>query len=316
MPRQPLSSLLPCLVTACALLLGGCDSSSRSDTMVSAAVPPRPGDDVATGHSGGRPEKARSWSDPLRFTYYGLPRRDPLLPHPIQLFNDGYVVGYDMARHLPLWASYRLFDGTGPAGEEERRHEGGPDRDARLGDNAPALEASGRDREVPPWMTLVPREPIAACYGANAGAETELNSDVVPMAPPVGWHRLQALDRAYAQRFHELWVLTGPLLRTPGGTDPGVTGLWKIQVVVDNGKTLTQAFLLPADEPQPSREHPLDLASHLTTVAAITERTGLSFFPDLHDQENQTRRQVLTMAPTSLWPTGGEATALTEDDRR
>ncbi len=240
----------------------------------------------------------RSWTDPLRFAYYGYPRRDGLGDAPTLLFNDGYVVGYDMSRHLPLWATYRLYVG-GHREETARESErGAPSADSRLGP-APRVDEKER-REPPPWMSVVPRAPLAELYGERAGDETRLSSDALFMSAPAGWDAQESRERSWVREAKELWVACGPLFATADPKDPSLVGGWRVEVRVVEGQTVAQAFLLPNTSPEQERarrEQGVDLEGMRVTVETVTRRTGLTFFPDLHDTDRTTRHQVLTWMP-------------------
>ncbi len=315
LPRRCLASAQ--LLTGLIAVLSLASCSDNEDTSVTRHAPPMeaPASDVITG-SGGQASGLRSWSDPLRFCYMGLPLLPPTQAQPVILYNDGYVVGYDMARHLPLWACYRLYAAGKPAGEESRSEAPAtPSADARLVPQPPAPQSDDRhrDRDVPPWFTLVPAEPLAACYGAHAGSEAILNSDALTLTPPPGWFELSRLETAYAQNHHEVWVLTGPLLHAAGPGENAIAGMWKIQVVVADGKTQVQAFILPAGAPDSERhrEHPIDLSTLLTSIDAISARTGLSFMPDLHPTDRQSHDAVTSFVPGDLWDGASAAPAKT-----
>ncbi len=311
--RPTRSTARPLLAATCAavgvgILLCGCGSQEPTSTTRHEPTEIH-GEYIAHTGSSARPQGERSWTDPLRFTYYGLPRRDGVGAAPTALFNDGYVVGYDMERKLPLWASWRLYAG-GKAEDSERERErerGVPRADDRLGP-APAVPEHER-REPPPWLGLAPHDPLAALYGNRAGEETRLSSDALFMTPPAGWAELEERERAWARSARELWVLDGPLFATADPKDLTLVGGWRIEVRVSDGQTKAQAFLLPNASKQEERErrdHPIDLASLQVTIETVTRRTGLTFFPDLHDTDRTTRHQVLTVMPLGPWPMAGD----------
>jgi hypothetical protein len=302
-----MSASLRFVVPALALLpLVGCAqrdvvaAPTASQTTASTARP-----DVGMGHdaapvapreNGDRPE-----TDPLRFSYYGLPRTDPSAPPLTILFNHGYVVGYDDAHHRTVWVAYRLSRvATPPA-----RHRYGPANppmpagivaDARVtAPTLPPVPAGAKDHAWSPW-TYAPAGGIAASYGPVAGDETRLGTDVLPfdLQPGDPWLAVAGAEDSYARTYGELWVMTGPV--GEGGA------AWKIEVTIQHGRTAVQAFLFP-------HQGAVDPATCLTTAAVISARTGLEFFSDFHDLDHDRREIFAHQRRRGVWAGGAPAVA-------
>ncbi|MBA3709287.1 MAG: DNA/RNA non-specific endonuclease [Planctomycetes bacterium] len=324
-PRSAVSFRTLGLTTLIAGSLGlpGCGDSQRQATV----RPQPPIDDWAysidTG-VGGRPDTTRPMSDPLRLTYYGLPVSNPLAePAPVQLFNSGYAVGYDAATKTPIWASYRLFAGagSGPAAKgavspiPDERVVAVPPVDEAAKANQPKGQGDyGKNSQFQARL-LVPSAPIAGNYGEDAGHQTQLSSNVVPVRMSTGgdvWDQITDLESRYASAYDELWVLAGPLPGTDQTLPSGAAiseGFWKIHVTVRKGRTRIQAFIVPQPAAEKNAQQKTDLADYLVSVAEIEQKTGLSFFPDCHDIDGDTAELRRIQVPEGLWATERETTA-------
>jgi len=262
--------------------------------------------DISVTGFAGRPTADRTGNDPLRFSYYGLPLRDGLATPPVVLYNTGYVVGYDAAHRMPLWTCYRLSNHDHATADGVQEIEKSAiDPDPRLGSNQPVSGDS--DKKDRAWLPLAPPRAILSSYGAQAGKECLLDSNYLPCAMPPGWQELRSAEQAYANANDELWVMAGPVFKD-GSADAPITDLWTIEVVVQRCNTVCQAFIVPLaaeDSRQGSRS--VDLTAMLTTVAAISAQTGLTFMPNLPDAGMRTRTMVLNQPPGNVWPSGVSA---------
>ncbi len=310
---------LATLALAVACTFSGCDEREPSTTFKKHVTTETDdsGYSIATG-VGGRPDTGRGLGDPLRFAYYGLPLSDPLQPQLTPLFNLGYVVGYDHGRRCPAWAAYRLF-ATDTKAKDTRSDKAGSSEDARIAQAPSADDAASKTKAAPKpddydrksgvtRRHLVPSGAIASDYGDDAGAETRLSSDIAPAPAEAdnAWDTLVNLEPAYAQAYNELWVMTGPLFegdkRLPSGT-AAPSAFWKIQVTVQDGRTRTQAFIVPAQPVTQKKGVPVDLATRMVSVADIEAKTGLTFFGDFHDSDGDTVELLKSVVADGLWPT-------------
>jgi len=111
-------------------------------------------------------------------------------------------------------------------------------------------------------------------------------SNILPQRPHLNqedWENLERLEiRDYAQRFKEIWVVTGPIFgntsnRLKIGTEIPAA-CYKILVDEVDGKPRMLAFQMGQDV---QGTEPLN--TFLTSVDEIEEESGLDFFSDLED---------------------------------
>lgn len=197
------------------------------------------------------------------------------------LFNRAYVVGYCDARENPAWVAYRLMDVSGDPSVADRpdQFETDPRTIARV--EHKDYTGSGYDRGH-----MAPNYGIARCFGAEAQTETFLMSNIVPQKHELNagpWKDLEMREAMnYTGRFHEVWVIDGPLFHGPeermrSGV-PIPTAFYKIQVDEHEGRLRMQAFIMPQDADGGS-----SLNVMMTSVDEIERLSGLDFFPDLDD---------------------------------
>jgi hypothetical protein len=304
MRPRPAALVVPAALAA-VLALGGCGERDEQTSFQHVSHHESTADSalgIDTG-VGGRSAKERGTTDPLRYAFYGLPQRGALASPDLVLYNDGYVVGYDVAHKLPAWACYRLFAGGKPSGKESKATSGADPRLPAGSDPYSQVMSDKKARESAQFTALVPAAPLAACYGDAAGAQTLLSSDLVRGGDLIAFNQLTGLEASYAQAYGEVWVACGPLV----GENGAIGGLWKIQVTVQDGKTRAQAFALPLGGDK--NAHSVDLALYLTTVTELEKRTGLRFFADFHDTWEDTRELIVTAHPEALWATGSASVA-------
>lgn len=103
------------------------------------------------------------------------------------------------------------------------------------------------------------------------------------------WESLERLEiRDYAQKFKEIWVVTGPVFDAQSGrlmTGIRIPGAcFKILVDEEGGQPRLLAFLIP--QSVTGQEQP---GQFLTTVDAVELETGLDFFRDLPDDLERER---------------------------
>ncbi|MBA2481291.1 MAG: DNA/RNA non-specific endonuclease [Planctomycetes bacterium] len=320
--RHPFSAVGLIALAAAATVQWGCAESKRPVTQRIQ----NPQDEwvysIDTG-VGGRPDTTRPLSDPLRSVYYGLPQGRPLDPMPAVLFNNGYVVGYDVPAKTPLWACYRLFASSAnptPAAKNaafatDARTRGTAEAEAE----ADSKSKSGRVDDYAgkggySRRLLAPTGLIGADYGEDAAHETLLSSNVLPVAAGRNdvWDQITGLEWAYAQAYDELWVICGPLFSGDVKALPSGSavpeGFWKIHITVRKGRSRIQSFIVP----QPSgnaQQQKADLADYLVSVGEIEEKTGLTFFPAIHDIDGDTAELRHIKVQDGIWPTERDTAA-------
>ncbi len=114
-------------------------------------------------------------------------------------------------------------------------------------------------------------------------------SNIVPQVDDLNrgpWQRLEQAERDIVCTGTVLWVMTGPLydgtpanaLLNADDTHTVPTGFWKILATDDLG--LLAAFIFEQDTPRND-----DVADHLVSVNDIEQRSGLDFFREVGDPE-------------------------------
>ena len=215
--------------------------------------------------------------------YAGLPRTvgypNPLLT----LVNRAYTVGYDETRRNPAWSAYRLPADILPQ-KFPRPTRFRADTRTRAAVRSEDYTGSGFDRGH-----LTPNHAIATRFGAAAQEETFLMSNIIPQSPELNrgpWKDLEATvaDRA-APACRELWVTVGPAYRgTPQRlrSDSEIpSACWMLIADETPSGPRLQAILLP-QAPTSS-----DFRAGLTTVDTVERATGLDFYTDLPDEQEE-----------------------------
>lgn len=206
------------------------------------------------------------------------------------LQNPGFVVGYSEARRQPLWVAYRAESLKG----------------RRLG---PRPERFEPDVRVPRPVTyfdykgsgytrghLAPNYLIGKLYGKQGQLATFLLSNISPQKARLNemvWQRLEEAESdIVAPGAVELWVTAGPVfnedrvLKKSGIALPDA--FYRIWLDLRDGEPWALAFLVPqgvcGTEP---------LSMFLASVDEIERRTGLDFFAELPDwQEEVVEREA------------------------
>ncbi len=196
------------------------------------------------------------------------------------LYNRAYVVGYCDARKNPAWVAYRLVDVKGDPTVAERPDQFDTDTRTVARVESKDYTGSGYDRGH-----MAPNYGIARCFGTEAQVETFLMSNITPQKHELNagpWKDLELREALnYTGRFHEVWVIAGPLFHGPeehmrSGV-PIPTAFYKIEVDEHEGRLRVQAFIMSQDTTGTS------LDAMMTSVDEIERLSGLDFFPDLDD---------------------------------
>lgn len=194
------------------------------------------------------------------------------------LASTGYVVGYSDALGNPLWAAYRVWDLDRIPEPPPRPERFEVDKRTVARVRPEDYSGSGFDRGH-----LAPNYAIATRFGASGQEETFLMSNIVPQKHALNagpWKELEMrAATAYPARFHEIWVMAGPVFGAHSTTLPGGVRVpescWMVLVDEHEGRLRTMAFVFPQD---PSADVPL--ARYLTSIDRIESLTGLDLFPD------------------------------------
>jgi endonuclease G len=228
-----------------------------------------------------------------RYTLAGLPVADRRLQ---LLTNSGYVVGYDEQMENPAWVAYKLTY-TPEGGTEDRPESFETDLRTRARVSHNDYTGSGFDRGH-----MAPNHAIGVVYGSQAQMETFLMSNVVPQQPQLNqgiWRRLeQQVSQSWLRRFHELWVITGPVYEEPVRRLPsGVaipSGFFKMVAdVTDRDELRVIAVIIPQGASESD-----DFSQYLVSVDEVEALTGFDFFSLLNDPVETPLEEAV---PARLW---------------
>ena len=215
-----------------------------------------------------------------RESYAGLPAGGAVQV----LQNPGFVVGYSASERQPAWVAFRAesLKGKRPYKREERF-----EPDPRVRD--PVTHWDYKDTGYTRGH-LAPAYLIGRLYGKAAQAATFMMTNISPQKARLNellWQRLEeAESNRVAPGAVELWVVTGPVfgerrvLKKSGIALP--EAFFRIWLDLRDGAPAALAFLVPqtvcGSEP---------LSQFLTTVDEVERRTGLDFFPELPDAQEE-----------------------------
>lgn len=207
------------------------------------------------------------------------------------LRNQGFMLGYSDLRGNPLWVVYALTPPPPDAPKLKRPAHFSMDWRGINRITHEDYTGSGYDRGH-----MAPNHAMSVDYGPGGQADSFLMTNVVPQRPNLNeklWERLEELELDYfAKQTGKIWVVTGPIFDAPverlrsNWRVEIPDACYKIIIAPEAGKAL--AFIMPqtvyGDEP---------LDHYLVNVDAIEKRTGLDFFSQLEDgQENRLEAEI------------------------
>ena len=239
---------------------------------------------------------------PGSLTKYGIPHAHRIVGPFHVLKNVGYVSGYDSGIQDPRWVATRFFAVDHPK-SAARPSEFSPDPriEPQYQVDTHYWTRSGYDRGH-----MAPNWGVSTCYGRNAQIETFLLTNVVPQTPALNrglWETLEKIiSNDYAERFGEVWVITGPIFsKSPTTLRDGKVWIpdkcYKIVLRVDSNATPhVLAFEMPQDIPMDHQQSAL--LSYLTTVQQVETDTGVTFFDEL---EPEKRKGLERSKSEELW---------------
>ncbi len=147
--------------------------------------------------------------------------------------------------------------------------------------------------------------PLASFKGSRYASQVNYYSNIVPQRPDLNrgpWEKLEAKVRDLARKF-DVWVMTGPLYETPMPLLPRASrphrvpsGFWKIVAVRDGATLHVAAFIMEQNTARTSQ-----LTEHLSTVDEVERRSGLDFFWQLPDAEENAMEDVKNAAWAGSW---------------
>lgn len=214
--------------------------------------------------------------------------------------SQAFTVGYSDKRGNPLWVVYKLKPVPANTPLLKRPTHFSTDRRADNKVRHEDYDKSGYDRGH-----MVPNYAISALYGKQAQAETFVMTNISPQKPNLNrklWQRLEEVEIKYFTRLAPIiWVTTGPVfdesleyLKTAHNVEIP-DAFYKLYAMQTGGKTYLLAFLMPQTV---KGNEPLD--RYLVTVDKIEALTGLNFFHELEDKEENTLEAALNPQPWKL----------------
>jgi endonuclease G, mitochondrial len=218
------------------------------------------------------------------FTYAGKPVPTSYPNSITVLENTAYVVGYDETRENPAWVAYRIPARTVP-GDFPRPKHFQTDSRTRAQVTHDDYTGTGYDRGH-----MAPNLAIASHFGEQAQKETFLMSNVVPQRGDLNqgpWRLLEeTLSSVTAPADGVIWVVTGPIYDNQpqhlrAGNEIPDAFFMAIADETPNGPRL-QAFILPQSAPRRA-----DFRAYRTSVDEIEKETGLNFFTELPDTQEE-----------------------------
>lgn len=216
------------------------------------------------------------------------------------LKNKAFWVGYSDQRGNPLWVVYSLKPVSANTPLLKRPSHFSVDKRAGNQVKHEEYNKSGYDRGH-----LAPNYAISALYGKQAQLETFLMTNISPQKPNLNrklWQRLEEVEVKYfTQLAPTIWVTTGSIfdeqietLKTARNVEIP-DAFYKIYAMQTGGKTYLLAFLMPQTV---KGNEPLD--RYLVTVDKIEELSGLDFFHELPDDEENALESTLNTAPWNV----------------
>jgi endonuclease G, mitochondrial len=217
------------------------------------------------------------------------------------LKNQAFWVGYSEQRNNPLWVVYSLKPVPDDAPLLKRPTHFSADKRLKNPVKHDDYNKSGYDRGH-----LAPNYAISSLYGKEAQLETFLMTNISPQKPNLNrklWQRLEEVEVKYfTQISAPVWVTTGTIffddkietLKSAANVEIP-DAFYKIYAMQSANQTYLLAFVMPQNV---KGNEPLD--RYLVTVDKVEELTGLDFFHELNDQEENALESTLNPAPWNL----------------
>ena len=148
--------------------------------------------------------------------------------------------------------------------------------------------------------------PLASFKGSRYASQVNFYSNIVPQKDDLNqgpWSQLEDKERQLVRKYGAAWVMIGPLYESampplPNCDEPHTvpSGFWRIVAVNDLGTLRVAAFIFPQDT---ARRSPI--MDHLTTVDTVEQRSGLDFFWQLPDADENAMEAANNTTWASSW---------------
>lgn len=194
-----------------------------------------------------------------------------------KLEKTGFTLLYDGVKKNPLWASYAL--------KKENIIHGNIKPGAFKPDKALAPYEKTNKEDYPAKYDKCPMVPVIDMAGnLKTYSESFLLSNICPMNPALKrlkWRELEDWVRDLAQKYGELWVVTGPVFDYKGAKTAVLgrakiacpTGFYKVILFQTKDYSFKSIGFYMDNAKQ---DKPLE--AYMTSVDDVENRTGLDFF--------------------------------------
>lgn len=147
--------------------------------------------------------------------------------------------------------------------------------------------------------------PLASFKGSRFASQVNFYSNITPQRPHLNqgpWKNLEDKVRELVMEYGQIWVMTGPLYERNMPPIPNCneahtvpSGYWKIIVAEENNSIQVAAFIMDQ-----SAARNADYTNHVVSVADIQTRSGLNFFWEIDDTDENN----LESNPNNTWVAG------------
>jgi endonuclease G len=207
--------------------------------------------------------------------------------------SQAFTVGYSDKRGNPLWVVYKLKSVPANAPLLKRPTHFTVDKRVDNQVSHDDYDKSGYDRGH-----MAPNYAISSLYGKQAQLETFVMTNITPQRPNLNrklWQRLEEVEVKYfTQLAPMIWVTTGTVFDDKIETLKSAKNVeipdafYKVYAMQNGGKTYLIAFLMP----QTVKGNEA-LNQYVVTVDKIEALTGLDFFHELPDDEENALESTL-----------------------
>jgi endonuclease G len=134
---------------------------------------------------------------------------------------------------------------------------------------------------------------ISICYGEIANKQAFLYSNITLQFDTLNrgvWYSLERKVRDYANKYNEVWVVTGPIFTsdTMYRQVPLPDSFYKIIIKKNGAKIEALAFIIPQEAKRGS-----PLTSFLVSIDKVESVTDIDFFSELEDAvEDESERGI------------------------
>lgn len=236
-----------------------------------------------------------------RMAYLGVPRatdwKQPRTWTHV-LRNHGFMLGYSELRGNPLWVTFALRQAAHTGATHRRPGHFSADWRNLTRISPEDYTRSGYDRGH-----MAPNHAMDLLFSRPGQLDSFLMTNVVPQKPELNrklWERLEEAEfDHFARLFDPVWVVTGPLF---DARTERLKSAFRVEIPDAffriyaapgaSSEPRLLAFVMPQDAPGNA---PLD--RFLTSVDTIEALSGLDFFHELEDAEEERLEAAIAADP-------------------